>query len=134
LRRELSSPARTLGSWVRTSLKAWMSVCFYSVLLSCVLVAALQRADSCRRSPANCVCIYPSMALQPFFGPWLLFQILDLFTQTVGLLGRGISLSQGRYIHTGKHKNSINAHRHPCLDCDSNPRSQCLSGRKQFIP
>jgi hypothetical protein len=30
-RHELSSLARTLGSWVRISLKAWMSVCVYSV-------------------------------------------------------------------------------------------------------
>jgi hypothetical protein len=28
----------------------------------------------------------------------------------------------------------INAHRHPCLKWDSNPRSQCLSGRRQFMP
>jgi hypothetical protein len=31
LRHELSSPAQTLGSWVRIPLKAWMSVCVYSV-------------------------------------------------------------------------------------------------------
>jgi hypothetical protein len=36
------------------------------------------------------------MALQPFVGPWPLFQFVELFTQTVGLLGRGISPSQGR--------------------------------------
>jgi hypothetical protein len=37
LRHELSSLSRTLGSWVRTPLKAWMSVCVYSVfVLSCV--------------------------------------------------------------------------------------------------
>jgi hypothetical protein len=35
------------------------------------------------------------MALQLFVGPWpFLFQFLDLFTQSVGLLGRGISQSQ----------------------------------------
>jgi hypothetical protein len=28
---EPSSPARTLGSWVRIPLKGWMSVCVYSV-------------------------------------------------------------------------------------------------------
>jgi hypothetical protein len=44
------------------------------------------------------------MALQPFVGLWPLFQILDLFTQSVGLLGRGISPSQGRYLHTELHK------------------------------
>jgi hypothetical protein len=31
-------------------------------------------------------------------------------------------------------KNRINAHRHPCLKWDSNPRSQCLRWRRQFIP
>jgi hypothetical protein len=37
LRHELSSLARMLGSWVRIPLKAWMSVCVYSVfVLSCV--------------------------------------------------------------------------------------------------
>jgi hypothetical protein len=37
LRHEPSSPARTLGSWVRIPLKAWMSVYVYSVfILSCV--------------------------------------------------------------------------------------------------
>jgi hypothetical protein len=38
---ELSSAARTLGSWVRTPLKAWMSV----FVLSCVQVAAFRRTD-----------------------------------------------------------------------------------------
>jgi hypothetical protein len=42
------------------------------------------------------------MALQPFVGPWPLFQFLDLFTQSVGLLGRGISPYQDRYLHIGQ--------------------------------
>jgi hypothetical protein len=42
----------------------------------------------------------------------------------------GISLSQGRYLY--KHK--INADTHPCIEWDSNPRSQCSSERRQFIP
>jgi hypothetical protein len=37
LRHEPVSPARTLGSWVRIPLEAWMSVCVYSMfVLSCV--------------------------------------------------------------------------------------------------
>jgi hypothetical protein len=32
------------------------------------------------------------------------------FTQTVRLLGRMISPSQGRYLHTGQHKHIINSH------------------------
>jgi hypothetical protein len=33
-----------------------------------------------------------------------------IYTQSVGLFGQGISLSQGRYLHT-EHKYRINAHR-----------------------
>jgi hypothetical protein len=40
------------------------------------------------------------MALQPFVGPWQICHFLDLFTQTVGLLGRGISPSEVRCLHT----------------------------------
>jgi hypothetical protein len=77
--------------------------------------------------------IYLSMALQPFVEPWPLFQFLDLFTQSAGLLGWGISLLQGRYLHTGQHNYRISAHRYPCLKWDSNPRSQSLKGRREFI-
>jgi hypothetical protein len=54
LRHELSSPAQTLGSWVRIPIEALMSVCVYSVfMLLFVQVAALRQADppskeSCR--------------------------------------------------------------------------------------
>jgi hypothetical protein len=34
------------------------------------------------------------MALQPFVGPWPLFQFLNSFSQSEGLLGWGIILSQ----------------------------------------
>jgi hypothetical protein len=37
-----------------------------------------------------------------------------IHTQSVGLLGRWISPSQGRYLHREQHKHRINAHRHPC--------------------
>jgi hypothetical protein len=36
--------------------------------------------------------------------------------------------------HTRQHKHRINAHRHLWLKWDSNPRLQCLSGRRQFMP
>jgi hypothetical protein len=32
-----------------------------------------------------------------------------IYTQSVGFLGRGISPSQGRYLHTEQHKRRINA-------------------------
>jgi hypothetical protein len=46
LKHELSSLARTLGSWVRIPLKARMFMCVYSVfVLSCAQVVTLTRAD-----------------------------------------------------------------------------------------
>jgi hypothetical protein len=57
LKHETSSPARTLGSWVRIPLTAWMSVCVYSVfVLFCVLIAALWRADPPSKE-SNGLCI-----------------------------------------------------------------------------
>jgi hypothetical protein len=50
------------------------------------------------------------MALQPFVGHCRLFQFLDLFTQSVGLLGRGISPSQSRYLHTQDRENIEQTH------------------------
>jgi hypothetical protein len=79
--------------------------------------------------------INSSMALQPFIRPWPLLQFHNLFytDQTVGFLERVISPSQGRYLHTEQHRHITNAHRHPCLEWDSNPRSQRSSERRQFM-
>jgi hypothetical protein len=62
------------------------------------------------------------------------FFSFSIYTQSVGLLGRGISPSQGRYLCTEQHTHRINAHRQPCLEWDSKPRSQCSSGRRRFMP
>jgi hypothetical protein len=53
---------------------------------------------------------HSSMALHPFVGSWPLLQIRNFFTQTVGILGWVISLSQGRYLNTRQHKHITNAH------------------------
>jgi hypothetical protein len=53
--------------------------------------------------------IHSSMTLPPFVGPWPLLQFCNIFTQSVGHLGWGISPSQGRYLHAGQHKHRINA-------------------------
>jgi hypothetical protein len=62
------------------------------------------------------------------------FSVSWSFTQSVGLLGWGISPLQGRYLHTGQHKHRINVHRQPCLKWDSNPWSQCLCEWRRFMP
>jgi hypothetical protein len=62
--------------------------------------------------------------LSSFCRPWPLFSFL-IYTQSVTLLGRGISSSQGRYLHTQQqHEHRTNAYRQPYLELDSNPRSQ----------
>jgi hypothetical protein len=66
-------------------------------------------------------------------GPWPLFQFLNLHT-----VGRtpwtGKSSSREAATYTQNNTNRINAYRHPCLVWDSNPRSQCSSGRRRFMP
>jgi hypothetical protein len=68
--------------------------------------------------PVNCVYPYDWFRAS-LCGPWQFFSF-SISTQSVGLLGRGISPSQGHYLHTEQHKHRINAHRHPCIECDSN--------------
>jgi hypothetical protein len=77
--------------------------------------------------------IHSSVALQASVRPRPLFQFLDpIHSGTTAWTG--ISPSQGPYLHTEQQKDRINRHRHPCLEWDSNPRSQWLSERKQFMP
>jgi hypothetical protein len=55
-------------------------------------------------------------------------ELMILFEQLVGLLGQGISQTQGFYLHrTTQHRK--NSDTHPCPEKDSNLRSQCSSGR-----
>jgi hypothetical protein len=61
------------------------------------------------------------------------FSVSWSYIQSVGLLGRGISPSQSLYLHTEQHEHRINAHRHPCLEWDWNPRCQLSSERRQFM-
>jgi hypothetical protein len=78
--------------------------------------------------------IFFSMALRAHSGPRPLIQFRNHFSQTVGLLGRVISPSQGLYLITGPTKHRKNAYtKHPCLKWDSNPRSQRPSERRQFM-
>jgi hypothetical protein len=55
-------------------------------------------------------------------------RFLELFIHMVGLLGRVISSSQGLYLHrTTQHRKTRD--KHPCLERDSNPRSQQPTGQ-----
>jgi hypothetical protein len=79
--------------------------------------------------------IHPSVHVSTaLFWALVTFSISLSSTQTIGPLERSIGPSQGRYLHTAQHKHRINAHRHPCLEWDSIPRYQRLSGLRQFMP
>jgi hypothetical protein len=93
--------------------------------------------NSCRQNvrAQDMLSLSLSFLLPPIWSighPWnVLFHFSFLFlTQSVGLPGRGISPSQGRYLY----KHIIYTDKHPCLEWDSNPWSQRSSGRRQFIP
>jgi hypothetical protein len=58
-------------------------------------------------------CLY-----SPLLGPDLFFSFIISFTQSVGLLGWSPRRKAATY--TAQH-----THRHPCLEWDSNSRSQC---------
>jgi hypothetical protein len=73
--------------------------------------------------------VAPTWSLEHPWNASFLFSFLIL-RQSVGLLGRGINPSQGRYLY----KHRINTDKHPCLQWESNPWSHRLSGRRQFMP
>jgi hypothetical protein len=52
----------------------------------------------------SCIHFIYQWLYSPFLGPGLFLSFVHICTQTVGLLGPGISLSQGYYMHTGQHK------------------------------
>jgi hypothetical protein len=53
----------------------------------------------------------------PLFGPGLFIGFVIFFTQTVGLLGRVISLTQGLYLPAWQHKHRINAYTDTHASC-----------------
>jgi hypothetical protein len=75
-----------------------------------------------------------------YYYQWLYIPLLGLgrslsffiLYRVGGLLGRGISPAQGRYLHTGQHKCRINAHKHPYFEWDSNTQSRYLSARRAY--
>jgi hypothetical protein len=61
------------------------------------------------------------------------FSVSSSYTQSVGVLGRGSARCKATTCIQDS-TNTLNAHRHQCLKWDLNQRSQCLTGRRQFMP
>jgi hypothetical protein len=79
--------------------------------------------------------IHSSIALQHFVGPWPLLQFLNLcYTdgRTPWTSDQPLSRPLPKYRTTETQNKPTR--RHLCLELDSNPRSQCSSGRRQFMP
>jgi hypothetical protein len=76
-----------------------------------------------------------SSSLLPLWSIGLISQFLD-HSQTVGLLGRVISSSQGLCLNTGQHKHrKTHTHiKHLCPEWGSNPRSRPPRERRQYMP
>jgi hypothetical protein len=69
--------------------------------------------------------IYLSMALQPFVGPWPLYQFLNFLTVTkTPWTG---DQSAARPLPVYRTTQTQSKRRHPCLKLDLKPRTQCLS-------
>jgi hypothetical protein len=70
------------------------------------------------------------IAMQSYFGPWpfffLRFRILYAVCRTPWTRDQSIAKSLPTH--------RIKADRYICLEWDSNPRSQCSSERRQFMP
>jgi len=60
-------------------------------------------------------------------------ELTNLFGHSVGLLGRGISPTQG-LLSTQDNTIQKIVETHLCLEQDSNPRSQCSGDRRQYVP
>jgi hypothetical protein len=89
-------------------------------LLCCIIIIIIKHSLS-----------FLLLPLRNIGHPWnALFHFSFLIPrQSVGLLGRRINPSQGPHLH----RHRINAHRHPCLEWDSNPRTQ-YSSERRFMP
>jgi hypothetical protein len=73
------------------------------------------------------------LGLPPWNSPFHFFFFPNL-TQSVGLLGRVISSSQGLYLYTNAEKRTHTNTKHPRPEWDSNPRSRLPSKRRQYMP
>jgi hypothetical protein len=85
-----------------------------------------------------------SLSLSPVFlvaptwrigHPWNSFVSLQFLNiKTADMASWTGDLSFTRPLPTQDNTNRINAHRHPCLEWNSNPRPQRSSDRRQFMP
>jgi hypothetical protein len=78
----------------------------------------VQKPNICTNVPSSQTFFFFTGSTAPL-GLGLCFYSSMIILQTVGLLGRGISSSQGLYLNIGQHKHRINTYTHqtfmPCV-------------------
>jgi hypothetical protein len=129
-------------NWVEFS---WKPTISHNSLKEHMFISKISKASGyiCGNSKATWCdrlsphCYFFTMAPPAHSGPRPFIQFYNHFSQTVGLIWGEIRPSQDLYLNTGQHKHRINAYtntKSPCLEWDSNPRSQRPSERRQFRP
>jgi hypothetical protein len=83
-------------------------------------------------SSSSSIPVAPSWSVGHPWNASFHFSFLILHSRQDSLDGGSARRKASTY--TRQHKHRINAHRHPYLEWDSNPRFQCSSGRRHFMP
>jgi hypothetical protein len=77
---------------------------------------------------------HSSMALQPFVGPWPIVQFRNLFyTDGRTPWTSDQPVAKPLPSHRTKQTQNKRIYKHPCIEWDSNSRSQCSNERRQFM-
>jgi hypothetical protein len=115
-----------LSIYVSIYLSIYLSVCL-SVCLSLYISIYLSMYVS----------MYLSIYLwlySPLFDLGRFFQIFDpIHIRSDSLDGGSARLKAATYTQNNQNTGK-NGHKHPCFNWDSNSRTKCLSGRRQFMP
>jgi hypothetical protein len=113
-----NNEGRMIGIWPWRLIRIWNeTIMAYFTVYSSIRVAETEKNHAGIIST-----ITTTMSIDQSLSLWSIalwaldaFLVFWSYTQSVGLLGRGISPSQGRYLHTRQHEHWISAHRHPCF-------------------
>jgi hypothetical protein len=107
---------------------------FFPCIKKCMHEREVDVRASCPISHVKFLFYSNSSTALPFFGGGRLFSFLILHTVRRTPWMRNQPFARRLTTHRTTQKHRKPAHRNPCPKWDSNPRSQCFSGRRQFIP
>jgi hypothetical protein len=106
--------------------------CCYTIPLSTKYFLYFFRYQMCILILSVFIPITPTWSIERPWNALFHFNFLILDSRYDSLDGG--SAHRKAATNTGQYKHRIHADNHPCLEWDSNPRSQCSSDRRQFMP